>query len=478
MTQRLALLFGAAACALVLVVGCGGSDTTDTSDTATTSTDTPATTASTSDGVGDPAWVHDVVMYEVFIPDFTEEGTFRAAIDRLDELEEMGVNTLWLMPIHPVGEERAKTNIGGLGSPYAVRDYKDVNPQYGTKEDFQALVDAVHERDMYIIIDWVANHTAWDHPWVEDHPEYYTEGPIDGRFTYPLMNGDTTDWTDVVDLDFSNQEMRAKMVDAMQFWVREFNIDGYRCDVAHQVPVDFWTTAIDSIESERPVLMLAEAAELEMHDTGFDFSYAWPYYGTLKRVWEEDEPVHEILDQVSSTLADLHPRAHRLRFTTNHDESMWDATPVEIFGGRDGSEAAFVLSTTLPGVPLMYNGQELGIADTISFFAAQPYDWDQTDTMVPFYTQTLGIYNASTALRGGDYEVLDADAEDVALFSRSSDDQTLIIAVNIRDEEVSVTLPDAYQDASLTDLFSGDTVTGPTLSMGPHDYHVLEVATP
>lgn len=471
MTQRLALFCGAVLCALVLVAGCASEP--DASDAPA---ETPATTV--SDGVGEPDWVDDVVMYEVFIPDFTEAGTFRAAIDRLDELQAMGVNTLWLMPIHPVGEKRAKTDIGALGSPYAVRDYKDVNPQYGTKADFQALVDAVHDRGMYIIIDWVANHTAWDHPWIEDHPEYYTEGPVDGRFTYPLLDGDTTDWTDVVDLDFSNQAMRAEMIDAMQYWVREHNIDGYRCDVAHQVPLDFWEPAIDSVETVKPVLMLAEAAEPEMHDVGFDLSYAWPYYGDLKSVWEDERPASELLSQVSSTMSTLHEDAFRLRFTTNHDESMWDATPIEIFDGRDGSEAAFVLSTTLPGVPLIYNGQELGVADTVSFFAAQPYNWAQDDTMIPFYTETLGIYQSSTALRDGEFAVLDGGSDAVALYSRSADDQELVIAVNLRDEPATVDLPSPYQEATFTDLFTNATHTGPRLSLQPHGYHVLERTAP
>jgi glycosidase len=425
--------------------------------------------------VGEPAWVQDAVVYEVFTPDFSEAGTFRGIIDRLDELEAMGVTTLWLMPIHPVGEKRAKTDIGALGSPYAVRDYRGVNPEYGGAEQFRALVDSVHARGMHIIIDWVANHTAWDHPWIENHPEYYTEGPIDGRFTYPLLNGDTTDWTDVVQLDYGNQEMRGKMIQAMQYWVREFNIDGFRCDVAHQVPLDFWEAAIDSVEKVKPVLMLAEAAELEMHEVGFDQTYAWPFYGTMKRVWEEDAPVHELADQVETTVGGLVPNARRLRFTTNHDESMWDATPPQLFGGIPGSKAAFVLAATMPGTPLVYNGQELGIQDTVSFFAAQPYDWGQEETLVPWYTEMLNTYRQSAALTGGDLTVHTPDAEDVLLYSRTRNGETVLVAVNVRDEAATVDLPAAMQDAALTDLLSDETVSGPQLRLDPYGYHVLQV---
>ena len=223
--------------------------------------------------MGEPAWVQGATVYEVFVPDASEEGTFQGLIRRLDEIQQMGVNTLWLMPIHPIGEKRRKSDIGSLGSPYSIEDYYAVNPDYGTKEDFRALVDSVHARGMHIIIDLVANHTAWDHPWLEKHPDMYSDGPTNG-FTVPVLDGDTTDWTDVVELDFDSPRTRQEMIDVMQYWVREFNIDGYRCDVAHAVPLDFWENAIDSVETHKEVLMLAEAAEPEMHEVGFDQTYA------------------------------------------------------------------------------------------------------------------------------------------------------------------------------------------------------------
>ncbi len=454
-------LLCAAALALTLIVGCDPA------------AESPST-ASAPEGVGEPAWVNDAVMYEVFIPDFSEEGTFHGAIDRLDELEAMGVTILWLMPIHPVGEKRAKTDIGALGSPYAVRDYRGVNPDYGGEEQFRAFVDSVHARGMHVIIDWVANHTAWDHPWIEAHPEYYTEGPVDGRFTYPLLDGDTTDWTDVVDLNFENEEMRGKMIDAMQYWVEEYDIDGFRCDVAHQVPLDFWEAAIDSVEAVKPVLMLAEAAEPEMHEMGFDLTYAWPFYGTLKRVWE-GAPVRELVTQVDTTLDGLAPRARRLRFTTNHDETAWDETPLELFGGAQGSQAAFVLATTMPGVPLVYNGQELGVEDTVSFFAATPYDWSQAENnpITTFYSDYLSLYRSSTALRHGALEVLTPDAEDALLYTRSTEDETMLVAVNIRDQAASLEVPADYQNESWTDALSGESVTASTLDLGPYGYRLL-----
>ena len=438
-------------------------------------TSSPDQTESTAiDGVGEPAWVQDATVYEVFVPDASEEGTFRGLIGRLDEIEEMGINTLWLMPIHPIGVKRRKDDIGTAGSPYSIRDYYDVNPQYGTKEDFRALVDSVHARDMHIIIDLVANHTAWDHPWLEQHPDMYTDGPING-FTVPILNGDTTNWTDVVDLNFDNPRTRQEMIDIMQYWVREFNIDGYRCDVAHAVPLDFWENAIDSVEVHKEVLMLAEAAEPEMHEVGFDQSYAWPFYGALKRVWEKDAPVRTLATQVDTTLATLPGAAKRLRFTTNHDETMWDATPPELFGGLEGSKAAFVLATSMPGAPLVYNGQELGVADTVSFFARTPYDWTQQPEIRSFYREYLTLYRDSPALQDGSLTIHTPDAEDVLLYERATDEETMLAAVNVRDTSQTVPVPDAYADASLTNALTGETVDGETMSLGAYGYRLLRV---
>jgi len=438
------------------------------------SSDPASDSTAAIDGVGEPSWVQDATVYEVFVPDASEEGTFRGLIGRLDEIEATGINTLWLMPIHPIGEKRRKDDIGALGSPYSIKDYYDVNPDYGTKEDFRALVDSVHARGMHIIIDLVANHTAWDHPWLDKHPEMYSDGPING-FTVPVLNGDTTDWTDVVELDFENSRTRQEMIDVMQYWVREFNIDGYRCDVAHAVPLDFWENAIDSVETHKEVLMLAEAAEPEMHEVGFDQSYAWPFYGALKRVWENDAPVRTLATQVDTTLASLPDAARRLRFTTNHDETMWDAPPPALFEGLEGSKAAFVLATSMPGAPLIYNGQELGVTDSVSFFARTPYNWNQQPDIRSFYRNYLNLYRDSPALRKGTLTVHTPDAEDVLVYERATEGETMLAAVNVRDASQTVSVPAAYGEASLTNALTGKAIDGETVTLGPYDYRLLRV---
>ncbi len=419
-----------------------------------------------------PAWIDDAVLYELFVPDFTEEGTFRAIIPRLGELKELGVTTIWLMPIHPIGIEERK---GVLGSPYAVRDFYDVNPEYGTKEDFKALVGAVHAEGMYLILDLVANHTAWDHPWITEHPDWYTPGP-DGGITVPLdPNDNLTDWTDVADLNYDNRALRAEMTGVMRYWVEEFDIDGYRCDVAGWVPFDFWKDAIAAVRQVKPVLMLAESEDPGLHRVGFDLTYAWPFYQTLKAVWE-GAPVSELRTLVREVDAALPEGAHRLRFTTNHDETAWDATPPQLFGGQEGARAASVLAHTLPGVPLLYNGQETGQDSPVPFFEQTAYDWSQNPEMRTFYGDFFDLYAESAALRQGSFTPFAPDNDDVMLFARTAATEQLLVAVNTRPRSAAVTLPTALQGDRLMDVLREEPViSGQTLSLGPYDFRLLRV---
>ncbi|MES3628823.1 MAG: alpha-amylase family glycosyl hydrolase [Longimonas sp.] len=453
----LSTLLAAAVLAFMLAGGCEAPDAPPPSEASSAASD-----------------VSDAVIYEMFIPDFSPEGTFQGAIERFDHLEQLGVNTIWLMPIHPIGEERAKTDIGELGSPYSIRDFYGVNPDYGTKDDLQDFVSAAHERNMRVILDLVANHTAWDHPWTEEHPEWYADGPEDG-FSIPVMDGDTTDWTDVVQLNHDSEALHDEMIAMMQYWVREHDIDGYRADVAGLVPFDFWERAIDSLRTVKdPVFMLAEDAQPEMHDVGFDLTYAWPFYGSLVDTWAGEQSLPELIDVIESVESELPAGALRMRFTTNHDETAWDAPPPALFGGHEGSKAAFVFATTLPGVPLIYNGQELGVEEPVPFFEATPYDWNRDDTLMPFYTEYMGIYTTSSALRRGTLDILTPDAEDAVLYRRVHDNEELLIAVNIRDASTTVSLPAAHQGRTWEDAFSGDTTTVNTsLELDAYEYQIM-----
>ena len=384
-----------------------------------------------------PAWAEGAVLYEVFVPDASPEGTFRGLIRRLPEIEALGATTLWLMPIHTVGVEGRK---GELGSPYAIRDYYAVNPEYGTEADFRALVEAAHDRGMHVLLDFVANHTAPDNAWVAEHPEWYTRGAGGGLSTPISPDGEPTDWTDVADLDYSNAALRAEMTDVLRYWVREFDVDGYRCDVAGWVPYDFWAEAIAAIREVKPVLMLAESEDPAIHRVGFDLTYAWPEYAAMKAVWG-GAPASTLVDLVARVQAELPPGAGRLRFTTNHDETAWDAPPPALFGGQAGAQAAFVLAASLPGAPLVYNGQETGVEAPVPFFSRTPYDWTARPDVRAFYARFLAAYPQSEALRTGALARIEAASEDVVFAERTAGGERVVVLVNVRDRPATVATP-------------------------------------
>ena len=413
---------------IVLLLALAGCTDTDT-------LDAPPPTSEPAAVVTPAEWVDEAVVYELYVRSFTPEGTFSAIIPRLGELQELGATVLWLMPIHPVGEERKK---GELGSPYAIRDYKAVNPRFGTMEDFRALVDSVHARDMKIIIDLVANHTARDNDWVEQHPEWYTTDS-----TGAIVHPEGTDWTDVADLNYDDPDLRTAMTDAMRFWVEDVGIDGYRCDVAELVPMDFWEDAITELRSIKPVMMLAEGADPELHGAGFDVTYSWNTYHTLKRIWD-GAPADTLFAVLAEEQAALPPGAERLRFTTNHDETAWDATPLELFDGTEGAQAAAVVAATLPGLLLLYNGQEVGDTQQLPLFEKVTIDWDADPAMRAFYDDLLERRAANPAFIEDTFEPIEHDASgDVMAYYRGTREERQLVAVNVRDREVTTTLPGA-----------------------------------
>ena len=311
--------------------------------------------------------VADVVMYQVNPRVFAPSNSFQAIISRLDSIEDLGVNMLWIMPIYPIGEEKSKN------SPYSVRDYKAVAPEYGTVDDLRMLVESCHERGMGVILDWVANHTAWDNVWLKQHPDWYTHDK-EGKVIYPPG----TDWTDVADLDYSNKEMRAAMIDAMRYWEDSVGVDGFRCDVADQVPVDFWTECIKTLRAAakpRRLIMLAEGAKPENFIAGFDLNYAWEFMGAIAEVMKGEAKVKRLVDVDKHEYQDLGHGKFKLRFTTNHDEAT-KASPIKLYGGERASMAAFVATTMLHGGMLIYGSQEVGYPETINFFKYVPVNWN------------------------------------------------------------------------------------------------------
>ncbi|MBR9976868.1 MAG: DUF3459 domain-containing protein [Bacteroidetes bacterium] len=390
------------------------------------------------------AWVRDAVIYQVYPRAFSGEGTFEAVQQRLPELREMGVTVLWLMPIHPIGEIGRK---GGGGSPYAVRDYYAVNPEYGTLDDFKSLVAEAHVHGMHLIIDLVAHHTARDNPLVDEHPEWYMRDE-EGRILAP-----NPDWTDGADLNYAEPGLRSWMKEMMLFWVRDIGIDGFRCDVAEMVPYDFWVDAIAGLRKVKPVLMLAEGDDPKLHIEAFDLTYAWNTYDALLPVIQGKLPA-ATLGQLLLRERFNYPRnALRLRFLTNHDKHFYEAPPPLLLG-IEPARAAAVFLHMLPGVPMIYNGQEVGNINALSLFEKDGIDWE-SDTLDEraLYTALNELRAAEKSLRRGRLRVIDVQGSDrVVVFTRGIDETRLVCtAVNFSDEMVMVT-------ADLPAILEGETL--------------------
>ena len=314
-----------------------------------------------------PDWARNSTIYEVNIRQFTTEGTFKAFKEHLPRLKELGVDILWFMPINPIGELNRK---GTLGSYYSVKDYVDINPEFGNKNDFKILVEEIHKQGMYIILDWVANHTAWDHEWVKTRPEFYTLDSL-GNFVPPVA-----DWSDVIDLNYVNRELWEEMKSALKYWVQEFNIDGYRCDVAGMVPTEFWNEVRLELEQIKPVFMLAEWDTPEMHQKAFDMTYDWNLHKLFNQIYSEQKNVKDIIQHIKNDQIKYPDYAIRMQFTSNHDENTWNGTEFERLG--DAAELFAVLTYIVPGMPLIYNGQESGFNKRLEFFEKDLIIWQES----------------------------------------------------------------------------------------------------
>ncbi|MFB9273441.1 alpha-amylase family glycosyl hydrolase [Cohnella cellulosilytica] len=389
-----------------------------------------------------PAWSERAVMYEVNVRQYTKEGTFRAFAEHLPRLQELGVDMLWLMPIHPISQTKRN---GTLGSYYAVQDYKAVNPEFGTKEDFKALVDRAHELGFKVVLDWVANHTGWDHEWLVN-PGWYTTDEA-GNIVQPPG----TNWTDTADLNYANADMRAAMLDAMRYWVEEFDIDGYRCDYAGGVPVDFWEEARAALERIKPVYLLAEDdQQLGLLRHAFNANYGWRLYNLMNGIAKGQGQSHvEQLHRYAERLASDYPKgAYPLHFTSNHDENSWTGTEYERLG--PAVETMAVLSFTMPGMPLIYSGQEAGLDRRLAFFEKDEIGWDDLP-LQSFYRTLADLKHGHPALwngvAGGSYERLESGGDPVLAFVRKHEDSVVIVLANLSGEPA--------QGKVRTDAFAG-----------------------
>ncbi len=419
-----------------------------------------------------PEWSRDAVIYEVNVRQYTPEGTFAAFMEHLPRLKEMGVDILWLMPIHPIGEKNRK---GGLGSYYSIRDYKAVNPEFGDLDDFRALVDAAHGMGMYVILDWVANHTAWDHAWVEEHPDWYTRDE-NGEMVAPY------DWTDVADLNYENKEMRKAMTDALKYWITEAGIDGYRCDVAAEVPVDFWNNARKELDRIKPVFMLAESEEPAHHDRAFDMTYAWELHHLMNSIARGEKNANDLERYFMKTDTLFQADAYRMNFITNHDENSWNGTEYERMG--DAVNTFAMLTFTLPGMPMIYSGQEAAFDRRLQFFEKDSIAWGDYP-LSGFYQQLVRLRKSNPALRsgisGGEmHRINTKDDENLFVFIREKDGNEVLVITNLSDTERTFQAERINDRKKWLDMATDQQVDigdHPSLALKPWEYRVLTGTT-
>lgn len=444
--------------------------------------------SASAQGAAHAPWSANAVIYEVNTRQYTDSGTFSEFARHIPRLAELGVDILWFMPIHPISELNRK---GELGSYYAVADYKGVNPEFGNLDDFRAVVDSAHAAGMKVIIDWVPNHTGCDNPWVTEHPEYYRLDDDDGQMYGPF------DWTDVYQLDYSKPELRLAMIDAMQYWIREAGIDGFRCDVAGMVPVDFWNAARDSIQSaagERPVFMLAEATEPELTEHAFDMAYNWPMKDLFSEIAatsgqytfakEGEQPrtfpvkTAAAIDSLINLQSTQYPAdAFLMNMTSNHDLNSWEGTEFERLGNL--TRAMAVLTYTLPGMPLIYTGQETGLNRALEFFEKDmPPTWTPRNDYFEFYQKLNHLKHTHPALRAGssgaDMKRYPTASDDIYVFSRKDDGgATIYVFANLgkSDAEVKYTGEAPAKDITAVNFFTGRTDEFPT-TLSPGEYHI------
>ncbi len=405
-----------------------------------------STQAQQVNSVKHPEWSRNLSIYEVNTRQYTPEGTFQAFDSHIKQLKDLGVGIVWFMPINPIGEKNRK---GSLGSYYSVKDYKAVNPEFGTLADFKETVRQIHEMGMYVIIDWVANHTAWDNVWVTEHPDFFTKDSL-GNFMPPVA-----DWHDVIDLNYDNKELWKSMIEAMKYWVQECDIDGFRCDVAGMVPLEFWKAAHTELNKVKDVFMLAEAEGPEFHEA-FDMTYSWELLHLMNDIAQGKKGAQFLRDYFEKEKNKYPADAYRMRFTTNHDENSWNGTVFERMG--EAAETFDALTCVITGMPLVYSGQEAGLNKRLSFFDKDTIEWKDSKYRI-LYADLLHAKEKNRALwngvEGGAMIPVEASSGDVFAFVRQKGDDRVYAVFNLSAKPVKTELESDLIKGEYSNLLSG-----------------------
>ena len=433
------------------------------------------------------------VIYEANIRQYSKEGTFKAFTKDIPTLKELGVKIIWMMPINPISEIKRKATDGSftseiedeeerkkyLGSYYSVSDYKAINPEFGNKDDFKALIATAHNNGIYVIVDWVPNHTGWDHPWITAHPEWYTQNE-QGEIIDPINpdTGKSWGWTDTADLNYDNLDMQQEMIKDLKYWVENFDIDGYRMDVAHKVPPVFFKEAIAELKKIKPIFMLAEAEQHELFRNGFDMQYAWEGHHVLNSIAKGDATVSDFDTYMEKQNEVLEASDFTMNFVTNHDENSWSGTVKERMG--DASEILTTLVYAMPGMPLIYSGQEYDLNHRLKFFEKDSIPKTKGNTW-NLLTKLGDLKNNHLAFHGGkiaaSYERLSTENENVVAFKRSKEEAQVYFIGNLSNQVQSFILDveGTYEDLLLNKSLI---LNQKKIQLAPWQYYLLNKVSP
>jgi glycosidase len=435
-----------------------------------------------TDEVRFPEKAKAMSIYEVNIRQHTAAGTFKAFQEHLPKLKELGADILWIMPIQPIGKKNRK---GKLGSYYSISDYKSVNPEFGSLDDFRALVGTAHASGFQVILDWVPNHTAWDHAWMKDHLQYYMTDSaakvvgkqlgLDTRYYKKSGTGNLvyeSEWNDIALLNLYNPETRAAMIDAMQFWITETDIDGFRMDHAgHEIPLFFWEEATASLNPLKDLFWLAEWDEPRMH-IAFHATYDWGLLHLTEKVARGDASAEDLHEHIMLDVAKYGQGAFRLNMINNHDENAWAGTVKERYG--KGEKAFAVFSFLAYGVPVMYSGQEAGLDRRLKFFDKDSISWSDPEKYFPFYQKLNQLKDENMALHNGTYggmpEKIEDGNKDVFSFRRTKENNVVIGLINMSGKSQTIKLTNKDFPGTLNDVFTNRKISAGEIELQPWEY--------
>ena len=418
-----------------------------------------------------PDWAKNATLYEVNVRQFTEEGTFKAFEAHLPRLKEMGVDILWLMPIYPISEKERK---GTLGSPYAVTDYKGLNPEFGTKAEFVSLVNTIHRLGMYIILDFVPNHTGWDSQWLTDHPEWFTQD-AEGNPIDPIDpgTGESWGWTDVADLNYDNHEMRKEMISDMAFWLTEYDIDGFRMDVAHNVPQDFWDAASAALHATKNSFMLAEAeVHSHLNSKAFHANYGWNLHHKINEYAKGELSASELMEATEGHTKN-HQHGFPINFTSNHDENTWAGTVFDRMG--EAHKAMAVFAFTAQGMPLLYGGQEEPLKHRLEFFEKDNIGFDKYE-YAQFYKVLFDLKHKNEALWNGEYGDKEptwySSNPNLIAFERNHNGHSALVLINAGNEAQSFIIESDFKGNEVFESKSYELKKGDNIEVPAYGYKV------